>query len=219
MSQKIDMIGKRFGRLVVVSEEVPHTKPSGQKVSMYKCICDCGNYAVVSGTHLRSGHNQSCGCLKEEQKTIGKDRLSIIWRNMIGRCYDMNHNSYKRYGANGITVCDAWKNDFKIFKSWALKHGYKDSLTLDRIDNSKGYEPVNCRWASYKQQANNRKTNVTITYKGVTHTIAEWSEILGISAGRLYRRKYKGMSDEEMLNDFPQIEELLKKMRGVEADD
>ena len=216
MSQKIEMIGRRFNRLVVVSEEEARTKPSGQKTTMYKCICDCGNYVIVSGTHLRSGHNQSCGCLKEEQKTIGTDRLATIWRGMVSRCYSENNDSYPRYGAKGITVCESWKNDFKVFRSWALKHGYNDSLTLDRIDNSKGYEPINCRWESYKKQANNRKNNVTITFKGITHTITEWSDLLDINAGRLYRRKYKGMSDEEILNHFPEVADLLEKMREPE---
>lgn len=223
MSHKIDMIGKRFTRLVVVSEIKPHIKPSGQKVAMYKCLCDCGNYTIVPGTHLRSGHSQSCGCLKAEQKKHGTTRLARIWRNMIQRCNDPNSASYKRYGARGITVCDSWVENYEIFKLWAKKAGYEDGLTLDRIDNTKGYEPVNCRWATYKEQANNKSNNLLLTYKGETHTASEWADVYGIDVSKIYRRKSKGWSDDRIFNwldrsvgegrSFSEIAAVLEKMR------
>lgn len=199
MSKKIDMINRRFSRLVVIKEVDPYTKPSGQKTTMYECICDCGNYTIVSGTHLRNGHVQSCGCLKEEQERHGNTRLAHIWRNMIARCYNPNSKSYKNYGAKGITVCDSWKNDFKIFEKWAYKNDYSDNLTLDRIDNSKGYEPINCRWVSYKKQNNNRTNNVLWDYKGETHTISEWADITRISVKKLYNRRAKGWNIDRIL--------------------
>ena len=208
MSEKINMIGKRYGRLVVIEEVAQHIKPSGQKISMYKCICDCGNYKIASGTHLRSGHNQSCGCLKKEQEKHGGSRLAHIWKNMISRCYDENSTSYKRYGAKGIYVCESWKNHFEIFKSWAMKNGYTDKLTLDRIDNAKGYEPINCRWATNKEQANNKTNNLRITINGVTHTASEWADITGINLKRIYKLNKDG--------NFSEIESVLAKMGGAE---
>lgn len=193
------MINRRFSRLVVIKEVEPYTKPSGQKTTMYECICDCGNYTIVSGTHLRRGHVQSCGCLKEEQERHGNTRLAHIWKNMIARCYNPNSKSYKNYGAKGITVCDSWKNDFKIFEKWANKNDYSDNLTLDRIDNSKGYEPINCRWATYKEQANNKTNNVLIEFKNEKHTLSEWAEITGISIKKLRNRRFKGWETERML--------------------
>lgn len=223
MSKKKEMIGERFERLVVVSEEEPHIKPSGQKIAMYKCVCDCGNYVVVSGTHLRSGHNQSCGCLKEEQKNHGSTRLVHIWKNMIARCYNEKNVSYIRYGAKGIGVCDSWKNNYEIFEKWALKNGYADHLTLDRIDNSKGYEPINCRWATYKEQANNTRTNVFIEYNGISKTISEWADILNVNPKTIYNRRHKGWDDKRIITTpfktgrtFPEIAEVMKKMQGGE---
>lgn len=202
MSHKIDMVGRRFGRLVVIKEVDPHIKPSGQKITMYKCICDCGNYKTVSGTHLRSGHHQSCGCLKKEQEKHGNTRLARIWLDMIARCYNEKSTSYKNYGAKGITVCESWKNDFEIFKSWAEKSGYTNNLTIDRIDNTKGYEPINCRWATPKQQANNRKNNLILSYKDEAHTAAEWADILNVNVKRIYEKKSRGLSDTEVLKQM-----------------
>ena len=215
MSKKIDMIGKRFGRLVVVNEVESHTKPSGQVIAMYNCLCDCGNYKIISGTHLRSGHDQSCGCLKKEQEKHGNTRLAHIWMNMIARCYDEKASSYKNYGAKGITVCESWRNNFNVFKSWALKNGYTDNLTIDRIDNSKGYEAINCRWATKKEQANNTKNNLFITINGVKHTASEWADITGINVKRIYVAHKKG-KHIQLITEALGIAEVLEQLRGEE---
>lgn len=209
MSKKIDMIGRRYGRLVVIEEVEPHTKPSGQREAMYKCLCDCGNYKVISGTHLRTKHDQSCGCLKKEQEKHGGTRLARIWKNMIARCYYEKNISYSRYGAKGVTVCDSWKDNFEVFKSWALKNGYADNLTLDRIDNSKGYEAVNCRWVTPKEQANNKTNNLLISIDGEIHTASEWSDITGINVKKIYQAHRSG-------KHLQLIEEVLKELRGDE---
>lgn len=198
MSYKIDMKGRRFGRLVVIEEVQPHTKPSGQRIAMYKCICDCGNVTVISGTHLRTGHNKSCGCMKAEQRKHGMDRLARIWINMVRRCHDPKATSFLRYGEKGIYVCDEWLNDFSAFKTWAIESGYRDDLTLDRIDNAKGYEPGNCRWATYIEQANNKTNNVRIVICGQEQTMAETARRFNVSLNRIWSRKAKGWSDEEI---------------------
>lgn len=100
---------------------------------------------------------------------------------MKSRCYNQKASRYERYGGRGITICKEWKEDFGVFKEWALANGYADNLTIDRIDNDKGYEPGNCRWATDEIQRTNRSDNHYLTYGDKTLTIKEWSEIVGIS--------------------------------------
>lgn len=213
MSHKKEMIGKRFGRLVVIEECGHQVKPSGQKMVVYKCKCDCGNQKIAIGSKLRLGLIKSCGCLKAEQRVHGACRLAHIWNNMKARCNNPKSTSYKNYGLRGISVCDEWENDYNKFKQWALNNGYSKELTLDRIDPDGNYCPNNCRWATPEQQANNTRSNVILVYYGTSHTVAEWSRMLGISPARLYSRKAKGMHDDEIFKDFPEVAELLKKMR------
>ena len=118
---------------------------------------------------------------------------------MKGRCYVKTYGEYKHYGAKGIKVCDEWRFDFMAFYNWSINNGYADHLSLDRIDYCGNYEPNNCRWATSFQQANNRSNNVNLTNNGETHTISEWSRIVGIKKGALQYRKYIGMSDEKIL--------------------
>lgn len=115
---------------------------------------------------------------------------------MRTRCYSESHKSYPEYGGRGITVCDEWKNSSDSFIEWALENGYNDSLTLDRIDNNKGYSPNNCRWATMKEQANNTRKNVVIKYNGEEKTISQWADELGINRNTLSNRIKRGWSVE-----------------------
>ena len=123
-----------------------------------------------------------------EKHNYSGSRLYRIWTNMKSRCYNVNFPKYKVYGGKGIKVCNEWLNSFISFKKWALTNGYKDSLTLDRINIQGDYAPENCRWATMKQQENNRTNNHLITYKGVTKTMKQWSEELGIPYNCLQMR-------------------------------
>ena len=107
-------------------------------------------------------------------------RLRNIYALMKTRCYNSNAKNYKYYGGKGIRVCDEWKNDFLAFYKWSISNGYDDSLSLDRVEIDKDYEPNNCRWVTAKVQANNKSNNVLITFNGETHTLPEWSTITGI---------------------------------------
>ena len=107
---------------------------------------------------------------------------------MKERCYCPNSTSYPRYGAKGISMCDEWRQDYTSFYNWSISNGYSDELTIDRIDGNGNYEPSNCRWASDITQANNRSSNVRITFNGETHTLAEWSRIFKIQPQTLYYR-------------------------------
>lgn len=127
-------------------------------------------------------------------------KLSNIYYGMISRCFDCRNVSYKYYGAIGVSVCKEWTNKerapgthncskgYLSFKTWAYSHGYKDGLSIDRIDSSKGYSPENCRWVTPKEQANNKRNNLCITYKDKTQTLAQWCDELGLNYDRTFRR-------------------------------
>ena len=203
----IDLTGKRYGRLVV--EKLDHIQklPCGKNERHYLCKCDCGNYKVIRACSLRSGDAKSCGCYHKElllkrQTThnMTKTTLYKAWCNMKARCYNTRRKDYCNYGGRGITMCEEWK-DFEVFKEWALKNGYKEKkvngkniLSLDRIDVDGNYCPENCRWATDKQQANNKRTTKRFYYNGQNLTAREWSDLLGINyvtlVGRLHNSSW-----------------------------
>jgi hypothetical protein len=120
-------------------------------------------------------------------------RLYNSWKHMKERCYNPKCHDYCHWGGRGITVCEAWRDEFLAFKEWALANGYKDGLTIDRIDNNGNYEPSNCRWATKKEQSNNRRSLHHLTYNGATKTITEWSRETGLNITTILMRlnKYK----------------------------
>ena len=162
------MIGKTFGRLLVLEQLDDRITKSGNNIIMYLCECECGNRIEVQGGHLRSGHTNSCGCYKKDRileahGTIAMDnpRLYGIWGKMKQRCNNKNYKQYYLYGGRGIKVCEEW-NEFEPFYNWAMSNGYRDDLSIDRINNDGNYEPNNCRWADKYIQARNKRNNVLI---------------------------------------------------------
>ena len=199
-NKKLDLFGKRFGRLTVQNEY----KVENGKVYFW-CKCDCGNSLYVLGTYLRNGNTKSCGCLEKEKfhKLITKHnkcytRIYRIYHGMITRCFNKNAPQYKGYGMQGITVCDKWKNSFEEFYKWSMENGYSDSLTIDRINVFGNYEPSNCRWISKREQQFNKKNTKYITVNGSTKNAYEWEKITGIKAEIIDNRVRKGKSGNDL---------------------
>lgn len=196
------IIGKRFGRLTVI--DLDHVGEKNHS-TWWRCLCDCGNETVVYRGSLTSGDIVSCGCYRYEHRSeygrthgLSKHPLYIVWSGMIRRCTNPNAANYGRYGSRGIDVCEEWRENFEFFYNWAMMSGYKKGLTLDRIDNDLGYFPDNCRWVDRKTQQNNTRQNHFVTYGGETHSVAEWSRILGINHETLrYRVNNGNMRDFE----------------------
>ena len=191
---KIDLTGQRFGRLLVVCAEV--SDKHGR--SMWRCRCDCGQLSVTAGVNLRLGATRSCGCLWKEgnpgitlRQKGRSSRLYEIWAAMKQRCSNPCHSGYSNYGGRGITVCAEWLR-YRPFHAWALANGYKDSLSLDRIDGGLSYEPSNCRWVPVAVQGMNTRRVRTLTVDGYTHSVAEWARLTGVGATTIIRRLNAG---------------------------
>lgn len=148
-----DLTGKRFGHLLVLGR----TESKNHHVK-YECVCDCGNHMIADAYGLKTGQTTNCGCIPLKHG-LRHTRLYAIWSDMKTRCYNSNSPNYKYYGKLGVSICEEWKNDFKSFYNWAMSNGYRDNLTIDRINPFGNYEPSNCRWATYEEQAKNKRKN------------------------------------------------------------
>lgn len=204
--ESVDIKGKRFGSFVAL--ELHHKKQiyrNGAKwgnVEYWLCKCDCGNTKIINKSHLTRGNTTSCGCktLYRNKHGMRNTRIYKIWSDMRNRCSNKNNKAYKYYGERGIKVDSIWDKEFQPFYDWAMANGYKENLTIDRIDVNGNYEPSNCRWISQQKQMRNHRKNHLITYKDETHCIADWAEKFNIPYSTFRKRIADGMSIEEASN-------------------
>jgi len=200
----IDLTGKRYGRLLVLS-----LNSKRGKFFYWNCICDCGKEVVVNGHCLKHGNTKSCGCLHDELSRdrakkqftthgLRNTRLYSIWASMRTRCNNPNSHGFQYYGARGICICEEW-NDFQAFYEWAMSNGYAENLTIDRIDVDGNYSPENCRWVTPAEQTRNTRNNRIVTIQGETHILNEWARIIGINRKTLSDRLNKNLPDNELV--------------------
>ena len=182
MSKFVDLTGRKFGELTVVRRVENHR--SGQ--AMWLCTCSCGGEHKATSHNLTCGDVRTCGCLSRKlaaEKITRHGRYNTpaynSWRGMKDRCTNPKHSAYARYGGRGITVCDRWLESFENFYADMGERPSKQH-TLDRINNDGPYSPENCRWATWEEQANNRRNNVWIEFQGERLSAAQWRKRLGV---------------------------------------
>ena len=182
-SRMAHLTGQRFGKLKVI--EFLGVK---YRQTQWKCVCDCGNFTVASVGNLRNGHTKACGSHNGMQTHGMYQSLEYkIWTSMKSRCLNQNDKAYKYYGERGITVCERWRHSFENF---IADMGVRSSgnLSIERIDNDKGYSPDNCVWANKTVQSRNHRRNFQITFNGETLCVTDWAVRLGMEPQTLSNR-------------------------------
>lgn len=182
------LIGKNYGRLTVID----FSHKNNNSIIYWVCNCTCGGKTTVDTASLNRGTSQSCGCLRQERALLKNSRHNLsktsihnVWNGIIQRCTNVNDKYYKRYGGRGIVVCDSWLTFENFYRDMGDK---PKGMSIDRIDNNKGYSNDNCKWSTPKEQCNNRRSNLNITYQGKTQTLTQWANELGINKGTLRDR-------------------------------
>lgn len=209
-----EITGQKFGRLTVL-------EMLDERINNYvacKCRCDCGNIIIVQSGHLRSGHTQSCGCYKSDRikethctKASQFPRLYGIWGKMKERCTNKNCKGYKDYGSRGIKVCNDWFNDFENFCLWALDNGYKDTLTIERINVNGNYEPQNCTWIPSEEQSKNRRINIYIDdYDGSKLILEDFSQKYHLNRSTIKYRYSNGDRGQRLVRPTKSNKENYK---------
>lgn len=188
-----NIAGQKFGHLTALYIDIDAVSTPVKWV----CKCDCGEFKSIREDHLVRGETISCGC---QHYNFGhgksKTRLNRIWVAMRQRCNNPNANKYARYGGRGIKVCKEWDDNFLSFYEWSISHGYTDGLSIDRIDNDKGYSPDNCRWATVEQQSNNKSTTRRMVLCGESMSVTQAARKLGLEPNRVNTRLLRGWSIE-----------------------
>lgn len=204
-----DLTNMRFGRLTVKYKVLKK-----ERIYWY-CECDCGGSKTIRSDALVNSWTKSCGCINNEKKhNMTNPRIYDIWIGIKSRCINENNQAYCKYGGRGITICEEWLNDFMSFYNWSMENGYNDSLSIDRIDNDGNYEPDNCRWATSKEQCNNRSSNHLIEINGITKTVAQWSDLSGVNYNTIIIRYNNGLRGEELLS-LPRVAKYKSGVKYV----
>lgn len=199
--------GDMFGMLTVAT--LPeYCDRDGKRYAMCWCDCSCGIRVEVMAANLIRKNTKSCGCqhrvvTAERNRThsFSGTRIYMIWAGMVKRCEDTNDKRFKDYGGRGIKVCDEWRHDFEAFFDWAMANGYNHDLTIERKETNLGYSPENCRWATWAEQAGNKRNNHAFAAFGETKHLAAWARDprCVVGAPILCWRINQGMDPEEAI--------------------
>lgn len=200
-----DLTGQKFNRWTVLE----YAGKDKHNNALWLCECDCIDKTrrIVNGNNLRRGISTSCGCWQKElakenciernidtgaqyarKHGLSGSRIYRIWCDMKSRCYRKKDAHYFLYGGRGIKIYDEWKNDFMTFYNWAIDNGYNETLTIERIDVNGNYEPNNCKWATFDEQANNKRCSRIYTYNNKTQTLKQWANEYNINYHTLTSR-------------------------------
>lgn len=144
---------------------------------------------------------------------MNRNRLRSIYDGIKYRCYRSKHPEFHRYGGRGITMCEEWLHDFQAFYNWSIANGYRENLSIDRIDNDKGYSPDNCKWATRLEQQSNCSNTIKVEINGTVKTLRQWSREVGIYFNTLYKRYKKGYRGECLIKEV-QISKSHHKMKN-----
>lgn len=211
MGIRKDLTGQRFGRLVA---QYSLPERNSRRYYVWKCVCDCGNEVELPTDRLTCGNTKSCGCLQADARAangrrnlrhgmakhdIERPKLYMQWRSMIDRCKDTRLKVWSVYGGRGITVCDEWANSFEAYRDFAYANGYKDGLTIDRINNEDGYFPDNVRFVTCKENQRNKRNNRNVTIGGVTRCVSAWAEIFHLTRTVFTNRLNKGLTGIDLV--------------------
>lgn len=212
-----DFTGLRGGKLTATKRT---NRQTTNRSWIWEFKCDCGGTTEARVADVKRGHTTSCGCNQKQATKEAKlehgmegERLYRVWANMKTRCTNPNNRAYKWYGGRGINVYDDWL-EFIPFMEWALNNGYKEHLTIERIDNNEGYNPTNCEWIPLEKQALNRTNTKVIDINGKSYTVKEVSEITGTSIYILWNRRNRSqefLTPIELTKFNKEVSDLTKK--------
>lgn len=197
-------IGQHFGHLTVVDATVKYIETKTNRLKAVMCECDCYNHTrkLVSIYHLASGHTTSCGCVRNQTHKLSHTKIYQQYYGMRKRCEYPKNNEYERYGGRGIRVCQEWMDSFESFYDWAIANGYKEGLSVERIDNDGDYSPSNCRLIPMSEQQQNKSNSIHLSYKGCCYGLKKWAEVTGIKYTTLLKRYHKCNAPEYVLKGW-----------------
>lgn len=202
----IDLTGRRFGKLMVLSRGADYVSPgNGARRAQWLCLCDCGRESLAEGQNLKRGNTTTCGCSHGEKHGLGHLPEYSVWCDIHKRCGNPKHKSYHNYGGRGLKVADEWLTFSRFYADMGPRPS--DAHTLERVDNEKGYGPGNCVWATRQVQGNNRRGNLLITAFGKTQTLMQWSRETGIGNSTIRHRI--------VVTNWPVEKALTEKVRGA----
>lgn len=199
-----DITGQKFNKLTAIK---PAEYAMHGKCTKWYCQCECGNVAVVSYDHLKSGHTKSCGCLRQkygkalqkgEQHGMANTPLYKVWQAMKDRIYNKNNKYFHYYGGRGLTLCEEWES-FSAFNKWAMENGYQKGLDLDRINNDLGYSPENCRWIPHAENLQNTRRKQEVVLDGKRVPVAEIAKRYNVPYNKVYQMNKRGLSGKQII--------------------